>query len=310
MGLIASLLGRRKVEDVYVDLENAKPTEAEADLYGRLQQFLEDGAGVNEQLEAYEGCGSLIRDAMNNATPENEEAAFVALLGTVRLIKTFHGLAERLAVLAPELLSKLGESAEERKVAMEDQQALAKQLAHLFDFVLKFDQLRMMRPSLSNDISYYRRLLPKFGRRPDVEVQDEEASQLTLFAAHHIPMLNAVRTAVTRQMEEKPGAWGQKVTTVLACMANSCLEMMRSNAFEARDVNLLAARAMTGSIVLYDHLNPLGVFVGSSGIHTKKCVQQLKKDFPEELALPNAIRYLTAHFSDDNTPSGIRELLD
>lgn len=247
---------------------------------------------------------------MTNATPENEEAAFEALLGSVREIKAFRELADRLAELAPTLLSKLAESAEERKVALQDQQALAKQLAHLFDFVLKFDQQRMQTPSLSNDFSYYRRLLPKFSRRPDAEVQDEEAAAMSMFIAGHIPMLQAVRTAVTAQMREKPAQWGQQVNTVLACMANSCLEMMRSNAFEAREVNLLAARCMTGSIVLYDHLRPLGVFIGSSGIHTKKCILQLKKDFPQEMALLNAIRYLTQHFSDETTPRGIRDLFD
>lgn len=47
-------------------------------------------------------------------------------------------------------------------------QALAKQLALIFDLALQFDWLRMNRPHLANDFSFYRRLLPKFSKHPKV----------------------------------------------------------------------------------------------------------------------------------------------
>jgi hypothetical protein len=68
----------------------------------------------------------------------------------------------------PPLLTSLAEPSENKDHSLQDQQALAKQLALLFDFTLQFDQTRMMRPHLSNDFSYYRRLLPKFPKRADV----------------------------------------------------------------------------------------------------------------------------------------------
>jgi hypothetical protein len=48
-------------------------------------------------------------------------------------------------------------------------QALAKQLADVFDFTLRFDQTRMKRPQLSNDFSYYRRLLPKHSQHANIK---------------------------------------------------------------------------------------------------------------------------------------------
>ena len=41
------------------------------------------------------------------------------------------------------------------------QTALAKQLGEILDFALKFDELKMTKPALQNDFSYYRRLMPK-----------------------------------------------------------------------------------------------------------------------------------------------------
>lgn len=309
MGLISSLLKRSKVEDVYVDLESAEPTEAERELYDKMTAFLEEGAAVRDLLENYSDARSEIQKAMTAATPENELAAFEKLLGSVEQQKRIYDLSIRLRELAPELLSALSAPTDERKVSLEDQQALAKQLAHLFDFVLGFDQLRMSRPSVPNDFSFYRRLLPKFAKHEGVVVQDEDAAQMAMFTAQHIPMLHSLQGAVSTERDKRPAEWGDSVNTVLACMANSCLEMMRSGAFESRDVNLLAARAMVGCIVLYDNLRPLGVFVSSSGIHTKKAVQQIKKDFPDEVTLVNAIRFLTAHFEDDSTPSSVRNLV-
>jgi len=71
--------------------------------------------------------------------------------------------------LFPDLLNKLADPVDNAPTALGTQQALAKQLAMLLDFILEFDQRRMMRPHLSNDFSYYRRLLPKFNKHPKVE---------------------------------------------------------------------------------------------------------------------------------------------
>ena len=75
----------------------------------------------------------------------------------------------RTEALFPDLLNKLADPVDNAPTALGTQQALAKQLAMLLDFILEFDQRRMMRPHLSNDFSYYRRLLPKFNKHPKVE---------------------------------------------------------------------------------------------------------------------------------------------
>ncbi len=44
---------------------------------------------------------------------------------------------------------------------LEARQALAKQLAHILDFVLRFDELKMKAPAMQNDFSFYRRTMSR-----------------------------------------------------------------------------------------------------------------------------------------------------
>jgi len=57
---------------------------------------------------------------------------------------------------------------------------------------------------------------------------------------------------------------------------------------------------MTGSIVLYDHVSPLGVFHKKSPIPIKAVIQVLKRDFPgnDGIILLNAIQFSTKHYKE------------
>ena len=50
-------------------------------------------------------------------------------------------------------------------------------------------------------------------------------------------------------------------------MANVCQEMVDKKRFEAEQTNMFCLRAMTGSIILFDHLHPQGAFHKKSPIH-------------------------------------------
>lgn len=150
-----------------------------------------------------------------------------------------------------------------------------------------------MRPFLSNDFSYYRRLLPKFQKHPNLKVSDDAASGMALFTAEHIPMTTMLARAASAALEEN-----HNVTVALAIMANSCHKMVKAKKFANIDTNLFCARAMTGAIVLYDHVDPLGAFHKKSPIAIRSCVVLLKTSFPKENGLMNAIHYSSKHFRD------------
>ena len=170
--------------------------------------------------------------------------------------------------------------------------------ADVFDFTLRFDALRMERPFLPNDFSYYRRLLPKFNKHPGVKIKDDEASGMALFTAEHIPMMTTLARACAKW--DVNDARSAHVMEALALMANSCMKMIKTKKFTKPATLLFCARAMTGSIVLYDHISPLGVFTKKSPINIKQVIGVLKKDFPgnDGIILLNAIQFSTKHFKE------------
>jgi len=250
---------------------------------------------VQQLIEDYKGCRELARKAMSTPTKENELAAFEGLLGAVDSIATFFNYTNELARVVPDLMTELC------RAPLSDQQALATQLAHIFQFALVFDQTRMMRPNLSNDFSYYRRLLPKFSKHPDLKVKDDDASGMALFTAEHIPMISALTKALD-------GIASEEIQLLLASFANSCLRMLKQKKFSNPNTTLLTARAMTGAIVLYDRIGPDTVFNKKCPLATREAIILLRKEFPKEGGLTNAIQFSTKHFA--RAPSGIQDLFE
>jgi hypothetical protein len=204
----------RRVSEVFIDFENPKPTDGEMKVYRAVDGVFRESKRVQQLIEDYKGCRELARKAMSTPTKENELAAFEGLLGAVDSIATFFNYTNELARVVPDLMTELC------RAPLSDQQALATQLAHIFQFALVFDQTRMMRPNLSNDFSYYRRLLPKFSKHPDLKVKDDDASGMALFTAEHIPMISALTKALD-------GIASEEIQLLLASFANSCLRMLK-----------------------------------------------------------------------------------
>jgi hypothetical protein len=269
-----------------------------------MAELLAQGEGVMHTLEEYKGCQELARKAMSTPTLQNETEAFEGLLVAVDSISQFFNYSKALENNIPDLLNTLARGADsENKQSFQDQQALAKQLGDVFNFALKFDQTRMLRPFLSNDFSYYRRLLPKFNKHPAIKVKDDDASGMALFTAEHIPMTSCLAKAAGNALEKN-----SHVTNALALMANSCLAMIKSKKFSKPETNLFCARSMTGAIVLFDHVDPLGAFHKRCPIALKQAILTLKREFPKEQGLINALHFSTKHFRDADT--SIQALFD
>ena len=90
------------------------------------------------------------------------------------------------------------------------------------------------------------------------------------------------------------------VSLVLSTVTMSCCMMLSNKALVNKEVQLLCARAMTGALVLFDHVDTLGAFTRRSPIKVKKCALILKRDFGPEDHIPllNAIHYSTKNFDD------------
>ena len=89
-----------------------------------------------------------IFQAITTPGPETEEAAWNAVLPAVDQLQEFYDFSIELENSFPKLLVALCKN--DPKDSLANQQALAKQLADMFDFVLRFDdaKVRFFPPTL------------------------------------------------------------------------------------------------------------------------------------------------------------------
>jgi len=304
MGGVFSFLQSVDVSDVYVDFKAAQPSENEEKLCESVQELLsKKGADALASLRDYKACGPEIKSALSDPTPENEKVAFDAVKANVALINSLYEISLELSELFPQLLSVLATDDEKRSI--QEQQAISKQMADIIEFVLKADELKMMKPGLQNDFAFYKRSLGKHGDDEELIVKDEVAGVISMYIAQPIPMMNTLAKATKALASDN-----DFVSKTLATMANVCLHLAKDEAFEDESTNVLCVKTMVGCIVLFDHVDPEGAFVRHSGINIKQAVQLLTKEYSHMPTLVNALRFSTIHYNDDSTPSSITELLE
>jgi hypothetical protein len=238
------------------------------------------------------------------------------VLPAVDRLQEFFDFATTLEEIFPMLLVAL--CAEDPRHSLQNKQALAKQLADILDFVLRFDDLKMVNPAIQNDFSYYRRTLNRMKinkKDGNVKIRDELANRMSLFFAYPTPMMKVLSDTTSKYLAGDADIRPEAVTEGLAVMANVCYEMVLNKKFEAEATNMFCLRAMTGSIILYDHIHPAGAFVKKSPINIKGCVLQLKNFKSADGSnstdgLLNALRFTTLHLNDAETPAPIKALLN
>eukprot|EP00463_Aulacantha_scolymantha_P006313 TRINITY_DN7940_c0_g1_i1.p1 TRINITY_DN7940_c0_g1~~TRINITY_DN7940_c0_g1_i1.p1 ORF type:complete len:135 (-),score=30.08 TRINITY_DN7940_c0_g1_i1:179-583(-) len=134
---------------------------------------------------------------------------------------------------------------------------------------------------------------------------------MALFTAEHIPMTTCLAKAGAKAQELLIIADGKnaegKIGYVLSTMANSCMMMLKTKKYNPTKAKFIA-QAMTGSVVIFDHVDHAGSFHRRTPIAIKAIIGILKKDFQTELSLLNAIRYSTKNFRD--APECIQALFD
>ena len=120
---------------------------------------------------------------------------------------------------------------------LETQQALVKQFSRVLDFVLKFDELKMMNPSIQNDFSFYRRTLSRI-RTPNPNVDSELmgikdlspefANRMSLFYANATPMLRALVKATINFVTSNTQLPMENITETLGTIDKVCLRMIEN----------------------------------------------------------------------------------
>jgi len=297
--------------EFFVDFENARPSEDEMDLYTKLAGVMERSPIILEKLFKYDGCEEYIRKAITTPGPETEEAAWNAVLPAVDQLQEFFDYAMELANWFPKLLVALCKDS--AKNSLQNQQALAKQLAQVFDFVLRFDDAKMTNPAIQNDFSYYRRTLNRMKiskKELNIKIRDELANRMSLFFAYPTPMMKMISDTTSTFLSTDTTCPRENVTANLAAMANICQGMVNNKKFTSDQTNMFCLRAMTGAVILFDHVDVLGAFSKKTPINIRGVINVLKtyQTSPTD-GLLNALRFTTVHLNDAQTPNNIKQML-
>jgi len=305
-------LQKKEASEISLDLENATPSENEKEIHSAVAACLDKAPVILDRLFKYDGCEEFIRKAITTPGEETEEAAWKAVIPAVDQLQEFYDFSLELEAVFPKLLVALCK--DEPKEGLTNQQALAKQMTDIFDFVLRFDDAKMVNPAIQNDFSYYRRTLNrmKLSKKDlPIKIRDELANRMSLFFAYPTPMMKVLSETTVKFLSADSSVPRENVTSSLATMANVCQEMVARKKFESDKTNMLCLRAMTGGIILYDHLHPQGAFAKKSPIQIKSCINVLKSYTASPTdGLLNALRFTTIHLNDPETPNAVKQLLN
>jgi len=322
MGKLFSLLtgGNDDSKDIFLDFENALPTDEEHEVWEAVNEVIRKSASVLNDLKDYNGASEEIRKAIANPRDnELQDIAWNVVLPLVLRLKGFYEFSLELERAMPQLLYALCTGDENVEQRLSVKQALAKQFAEILHFTLKFDDLKMTNPNIQNDFSYYRRTLSRKRMASEDGISDvgavstEMANRMSLFYAYPTPLLKSISDATTKFVTENSN-FSAITTQMLSTLSNLCRVMIDNadlaHKFQNEDTKHFVLSVMVGLIILYDHVHEVGAFAKNSDIDMKATIKVLK-DQPQGSVdgLFNALRYTTKHLNDETTPKQIRLLL-
>jgi hypothetical protein len=297
------------VPDIDLDFGSPEPhDETERKIYETLKEALDEAPKQLELLKDYHGCEEPIRKALNDPGPKTEQAAWKAVSKAVDKLYEFYKFSLTLEKAWPMLMD--AESAQDQPDCLRANVALAKQVALLFDFVFHFDEAKMINPAIQNDFSYYRRVLSRMknankDEKAKVKVDEELANKMSFFFAYPTPMMKVIIDATTDfDKSARP-----RLIAGLSNIANLSLRMLEQDDESTKSNSMLFLCAMTGCIILVDHLHDDGAFHAKSPVRIKQGITALKNHSEPTDFLLNSLRFTTLHLNDEQTMSAITKLL-
>ncbi|ORX51224.1 DUF1394-domain-containing protein [Hesseltinella vesiculosa] len=328
MGQILTSLSSFRSNEVMVpelgfDIENASPSSEEMLVYHELSaQLVAPTTALLHALQNYRSSSEVIRSAIASPTPENENIAWNSVLPTVNMLQKVFEYAENLRKGIPRLLNILCQG--DVNSNLQTHQGLTKLFADVLDFVFEFDHLKMRNSTLQNDFSYYRRMLQRgrYSTSSDdntsdlrsAMLEDDLANQISLFIAYPTPMLRCVIDTTTDYVTKNRLQKG--VGECLAAVWASCFYTVHKKKAQRPEMSAFFLKVMVVTIILYDHIDPNGVFTKQSPINIKNSVKMIQTistlDIPTDSSASNlmsALRYNSKHLNDDKTPKGVRNMV-
>jgi len=317
-----------KVPNISLDFEKATEphSEEERQIFEMIAPVLEKSPQSIELLQGYTGCEDPIRKALGEPSPEHDKVAWTSVRDNVDIIYKFYKHSQEIEKVFPKLLVVLCDG--DVQTLISQNQALVRQYAELLSFGFHFDEIKMVKPALQNDFSYYRRVLTRMRaaqrngtnndeetkkknkgmpKKKDLKVDEELANKISLFFAYPTPMMKVIIDTTTAY---EGGKYNDSLITGLSLIANLCYGKLNVGNLE-KEQQMLFLCAMTGSIILIDHLHPQGAFHKKSPIMIKGCITLLKDTNTQQPTdfLLNSLRFTTIHLNEPQSMPAIQKIL-
>ncbi|CAI5440702.1 unnamed protein product [Caenorhabditis angaria] len=299
--------------EVFVDFENAQPTEEEMEIYQMAENVLIDSERVLEDVSSYGDGAYPERSQLKN---DSDIEALKVLMKTMEPLVArtigYYEHASKIERIVPVLLWELSSGPLPLEEQLANKQSIAKQFARIIGFVLDFDVQKMGSSEIINDYSYFRRV--KHIVYQDFDHSAVEFPQVQMFLCEQNPMLRALCNGVDSYMHAHSTIPVHNTTDVFVTIINVCRFMLSNEECLSRlteSSKHLCCRVMTGLVILYDHVDQNGAFVQNSPIDMRDVVRLIKANSAQEKAncLLAGLRFTTKHFNDPTTPKSLRQLI-
>jgi len=265
---------------LFIDFEKDKcenPGEQKVhDLSVKVDVKIGESSEALKFLSSYGPGGSqIIKDAISKpGDPQIQEDAWEMMLPLIKNLLDLKQSYSALNQMIPEILGQMWETKKDRSSSallevFRERETLLIQLGKILDVNMKFDSLKMMAPSIPNDISYVKRQATL--RRKDNQmttVEPDQLGELSMFYIEHNPAMKSVIKTITEFFQAAESKSESLDLIVVFCKV--CMKVLDTDIrakFENVATVMMVHRIMVATALLYDNLHPDGIFVKDSPIN-------------------------------------------
>jgi len=265
---------------LFIDFEKDKienPGEQKVhDLSVKVDVKIGESSEALKFLSSYGPGGSqIIKDAISKpGDPQIQEDAWEKMLPLIKNLLDLKQSYSALNQMIPEILGQMWETKKDRSSSallevFRERETLLIQLGKILDVNMKFDSLKMMAPSIPNDISYVKRQATL--RRKDNQmttVEPDQLGELSMFYIEHNPAMKSVIKTITEFFQAAESKSESLDLIVVFCKV--CMKVLDTDIrakFENVATVMMVHRIMVATALLYDNLHPDGIFVKDSPIN-------------------------------------------
>eukprot|EP00750_Incisomonas_marina_P006555 INCI14645.1.p2 GENE.INCI14645.1~~INCI14645.1.p2 ORF type:complete len:302 (-),score=52.56 INCI14645.1:1246-2151(-) len=265
MGSIFARLRAESISKVVLDFE--RPVDPEQLSEECRETYIAIGACVDQTAVAiktltdYSDLKPVMKVVMDQKRVDEHKEALESSMGSIVHIQEFYRLADKLNEEVPKLLNFI------KSDNLKDQEALCQVFTRLLDKVIQWDSLKVQRPSILNDFSFYRR---NFAKMVEFDIPfpvlEQEANVISMFLAQPCPLTMGIAKKIKDARDEA-------ASMVFANLANALCRAVTEE-FQNPQTLDYACNAMTCACVIFDHTSDVGIF-GSKAVKIKAVVDAL-----------------------------------